>query len=81
VRARQPGDRIAPTGMDGSKKIQDLFVDAKLPAALRDAVPLVVCGGEIAWVPGYRVARRFAVPSDKAPSVKISAFEKGTQET
>jgi tRNA(Ile)-lysidine synthase len=73
VRARQPGDRIAPTGMTGSKKIQDLFVDAKMPEALRDTVPLVVCGDEVVWVPGYRVARRFAVPSAEAQSVRITA--------
>jgi tRNA(Ile)-lysidine synthase len=72
VRARQPGDRIAPTGLKGSKKIQDLFVDAKIPEAFRDAMPLVVCGGEVAWVPGYRVARRFAVPAPDAPSVRIT---------
>jgi tRNA(Ile)-lysidine synthase len=72
VRGRRPGDRIAPTGMAGTKKIQDLFVDAKLPEALRDSVPLVVCDGEIAWVPGYRVARRFAVPGSDAPSLRLA---------
>ena len=77
VRARQAGDRIAPTGMAGSKKIQDIFVDAKLPGASRSTVPLVVCGGEIAWVPGYRVARRFAVPGAEAESVRITVFEQG----
>ena len=72
VRARQPGDRIAPTNLHGSKKIQDLYVDAKLPEAQRDAVPLIACGDEIAWVPGYRVARRYAVPAPDAPSVRLT---------
>jgi tRNA(Ile)-lysidine synthase len=72
VRARQPGDRIAPTGMTGTKKIQDLLVDAKTPEALRDTVPMVLCGDEIVWVPGYRVARSFAVPSPDAPSVRLT---------
>jgi len=72
VRARRPGDRIAPTGMKGSKKIQDLFVDEKVREENRDLIPLLICDGEVAWVPGYRVARRFAVPSPDAPSIKIT---------
>lgn len=77
VRVRQPGDRIAPTGMKGSKKIQDLFVDEKVPEHVRDTIPLIVCDGEVAWVPGYRVARRFAVPAPDAPSVKITIARVG----
>lgn len=72
VRARLPGDRIAPTGMQGSKKIQDLFVDEKVPEQVRDAIPLVVCDEAVVWVPGYRVARRFAVPAPGAPSLRIT---------
>ncbi len=72
VRARHPGDRIAPTNMNGSKKIQDLYVDAKLPEVQRDTVPLIVCDDEVIWVPGYRVARRYAVPAPDAPSVRLT---------
>jgi len=72
VRARQPGDRIAPTNLHGSKKIQDLYVDAKLPEVQRDTVPLIVCDDEVIWVPGYRVARRYAVPAPDAPSVRLT---------
>lgn len=72
VRARQPGDRIAPTGLDGSKKVHDLFVDAKIPEYLRDTIPVFVCGEEVVWIPGYRVSRHFAVPSPDAPSTQIS---------
>ena len=72
VRARQPGDRIAPTGLRGSKKIQDLFVDEKIPELRRGAIPVFACGDDVAWVPGYRVARRFAVPAPDAPSLRIT---------
>jgi tRNA(Ile)-lysidine synthase len=63
---------IAPIGLTGSKKLQDVFVDAKVPEALRDGVPVFVCGGDVVWVPGYRLARAFAVPSADAPCVRIS---------
>ena len=57
--------------MKGTKKVQDIFVDAKVPEHLRDAVPLLVCGDELVWVPGYRIANRFALPSKTANSLRI----------
>lgn len=59
VRFRRPGDRFYPTGMTGSKKLQDLLVDAKVPRRLRDSVPLLTSGDEIIWVIGHRLDRRF----------------------
>jgi tRNA(Ile)-lysidine synthase len=59
VRARRPGDRIRPVGLGGTKTLQDLFVDRKVPRAQRAAWPVVTCGGEIAWVPGIALDERF----------------------
>ena len=56
LRTRRPGDRFQPSGMTGSKKLQDFFTDAKVPRELRDGIPLLVCGNGIAWVIGCRVA-------------------------
>jgi tRNA(Ile)-lysidine synthase len=47
VRTRRPGDRLAGR----RKKVQDLFVDAKVPRAERDTWPLVVSGDEVVSVP------------------------------
>ena len=52
VRGRRPGDRLAGR----RKKVQDLFVDAKVPRAERDAWPLVVSGDEVVAVPGLAEA-------------------------
>ena len=72
MRARLPGDRISPTGLSGSKKVHDLFVDEKVPKHRRDHIPLFVCGDEVVWIPGYRVARSFSVQSASAPSIRIT---------
>ena len=56
VRARRPGDHLAGR----RKKVQDLFVDAKVPRAERDAWPVVVCGGEVVAVPGIADAPGWA---------------------
>jgi tRNA(Ile)-lysidine synthase len=55
LRTRRPGDFMKPLGMKGSKTLQDLFIDAKIPRSIRDRIPLVSCsasGGEVLWVPG-----------------------------
>ena len=52
VRAWRPGDRLA--GRD--RKIQDVFVDAKVPRSEREAWPLVVRGDEVVAVPGLVAA-------------------------
>ncbi len=48
VRARRPGDRLSGR----RRKVQDVFVDAKVPRAERDAWPLVVEHDEVVAVPG-----------------------------
>ncbi len=70
-RSWRAGDRIAPLGLAGRKKLSDVFTDLKVPRAARDAWVVVVCGGEIAALAGWRVARPFAVPSPRAPSLRI----------
>lgn len=75
LRTWRPGDRIAPTGMDGrSRKIQDVFVTAKTPPEIRRMLPLLADAqtGEILWVPGYRVAQGVAVESSEAPSWRMT---------
>jgi tRNA(Ile)-lysidine synthase len=52
VRSWRAGDRLASRG----KKIQDLFVDAKVPRSEREAWPLVVRGDDVVVVPGIATA-------------------------
>jgi tRNA(Ile)-lysidine synthase len=59
LRARRPGDRFRPLGMQGQKKLQDFFVDAKIPREEREQVPLLMAGDRIASVIGYRIAQDF----------------------
>lgn len=54
VRAPQPGDRLSPAGMSGTKKLQDLFVDQKLPMEERAAAVLVFGEEQLLWVAGVR---------------------------
>jgi tRNA(Ile)-lysidine synthase len=60
VRNRQSGDWFCPTGMGGrSKKLQDYFVDEKIPRHERDTVPILLSGNDVLWVVGLRTDNRF----------------------
>lgn len=54
VRSRLPGDRFRPFGAPGAKRLKAFLIDAKIPRWRRDRLPLLVAGGEIAWVVGVR---------------------------
>lgn len=54
LRHCQPGDRIRPSGMDGTKKLQDLFVDLKLTREERQEVLVILKEDEVVWVVGLR---------------------------
>jgi tRNA(Ile)-lysidine synthase len=64
VRFRKPGDRFYPLGAPGSKKLQDFFIDSRIPRGERPYVPLVVSNHEIVWVVGYRIAEPFKLRSE-----------------
>ncbi len=59
LRGWRPGDRFRPLGMSGEKKLQDFFVDAKVPRQERGRIPLLFAGDRIAWVVGHRIAEDF----------------------
>jgi len=42
VRSWKAGDRFQPAGMKGTKKLQDFFVDAKVPKYSRKQIPIIV---------------------------------------
>ena len=73
VRAWRDGDRMRPAGLGGSKSLQDLFTDRKVPRALRRTLPVIEADGEIVWVAGVAVDERFAASEGEPGSVGLSA--------
>lgn len=61
IRSRRAGDRFAGAGRGVSKPMKQVFQELRVPGPLRDSVPLLVCGGEIAWCPGAGASERFKV--------------------
>jgi tRNA(Ile)-lysidine synthase len=62
--------------MEGSKKLQDIFTDLKIPKAQRENWLVVECGGEIIWLPGYRIARGWELSSDSEPALHLFLAER-----
>lgn len=55
VRSRKTGDRIKVKGMNGSKKVKDIFIDEKIPRSQRDFWPILTnANHEIIWLPGLK---------------------------
>jgi tRNA(Ile)-lysidine synthase len=57
LRTRRPGDRMRPRGGRGSRKLADLLIDAKVPRAARDSLPVLATSDDVVlYVPGLRPA-------------------------
>jgi tRNA(Ile)-lysidine synthase len=52
VRNFRSGDRIAPLGLSGTRKVKDVFIDRKVPPVRRERFPIVTMDNEIVWLPG-----------------------------
>lgn len=81
LRGRLPGDRLQPLGMGGQhKRLQDLFVDAQVPAADRDRWPVLVTATDaVAWVPGLRLDERYRVTASTRRVLELRALPPGTK--
>jgi tRNA(Ile)-lysidine synthase len=73
VRGWSEGDRMRPVGLGGTKTLQDLFTDRKVPRALRRTLPVVEAAGKIVWVAGVAVDERFAAAEGAPGTVGLSA--------
>jgi tRNA(Ile)-lysidine synthase len=76
VRAWRDGDRMRPAGLGGSKSLQDLFTDRKVPRALRRTLPVIEANGEIVWVAGVAVDERFVAREGDPGAVAFTAAVK-----
>lgn len=65
VRACQVGERFSPLGMPGkSIKFSDLFINRKIPLAVRKRYPVVYSQGMAVWVPGFPPAHACRITKD-----------------
>ena len=68
VRNWRHGDRFAPLGMAGHKRLKRFFGDHRVEFEERERVPLVLLGDRVLWIAGMRRSRH-AQPTDDSRSI------------
>ena len=70
------GDKIVPLGMNGSKKLKDIFIDLKISREYRDSIPILCFDDKISWVVGCKTSQLFKVTKDTKKILKITIDRK-----
>jgi tRNA(Ile)-lysidine synthase len=66
LRARnfRTGDKFIPLGVNGFKKVKDIFIDNKIPSEERKKIPILVSRDDIVWVYGIRIDDRYKIKQE-----------------
>jgi tRNA(Ile)-lysidine synthase len=78
VRNFRNGDRFAPLGMDGHKKVKDLFIDRKVVLSERAKLPMLIGGDQVLWIPGHGRSRVALVTRASRVVIRIKVVPLGT---
>jgi len=75
VRPFQAGDIITPLGMNGKKKVKDIFIDAKIPPDQRRIIPLIFCDTQLIWIAGVRQSADSALDQDTRTALCVKIIK------
>jgi tRNA(Ile)-lysidine synthase len=79
VKRAPAGQRFSPLGMViGSQKLSDFWVNVHLPQQARAGWPVVYCGGEPAWLPGFRLAQQFRLTEKSQRIIHLRLMRRTT---
>ncbi len=86
LRHRRPGDRIFIPRV-GHKKLQDFFVDLKIPRSKRNSIPILATSeGDVLWVVGYRQREDLKPEGKEALLIEVrgtneNSYNRGTDKS
>lgn len=72
IRRWKEADKFVPLGMNGKKMVSDFMIDSKIPVSLKEEIMVLISGGEIAWILGYRISNNFRISESTRRTLKIS---------
>jgi tRNA(Ile)-lysidine synthase len=72
IRSRSSGDFFYPLGFGKRKKVQDFFVDEKIPRDERDCIPILTTNNNIVWIIGHRLDERYKVDKNTRRVLKLT---------
>ncbi len=76
VRFWRDGDKFYPLGMQEEKKLQDFFIDSKIPVNLRRLIPVFMDSEKIIWIGNYRIDNRVRVTKETKEVLHLKLFQK-----
>lgn len=80
VRTRLPSDKMRIKNLNGSKKINDIFIDNKIVMSKRESWPVVVdANNQILWLPGLKKSD-FDIPNGSCYDIIIEYLKKGEKD-
>jgi len=68
IRSRKPGDRY---GGSEHRKVKKMLIDSKIPQVQRNALPMIVVGNGVIWIPGFNPARGYEATPESSDSVLV----------
>lgn len=72
----QPGERMTPYGMRGTRMISDILADLKVASTLRGRCRLLKRNGEVLWVIGLRSSAHFVLTPSTTDILEIKLTER-----
>ncbi len=72
------GDRIRPLGMESEKKVSDIFIDAKIPRAYKERIPILESPDGIVWICGIQLSDRYKVTKSTKNVLKLEYIPHAT---
>lgn len=76
IRNRKTGDTVQPIGMQGHKSLKKYMIERKVPADIRDSIPLIESNGEIIWIPGIFLAESVKITRKTRKFAVLQYFQK-----
>ncbi|MDD5622636.1 MAG: tRNA lysidine(34) synthetase TilS [Actinomycetota bacterium] len=76
VRNWKNGDKFYPQGMKNEKKLQDFFIDNKIPIHLRKSIPVFTDREKIIWIGRYRIDERVKITRDTGKVLHLKLCKK-----
>ena len=79
LRTRRAGDRIGLSADGTQKKLSRCLIDAGIPEPLRDRIVFPCGGGDVLWIPGYRIHAAYKVSGKTKRILCITLKESHTE--
>ena len=79
MRRRRPKDRICIDARGNTQKLSDCMINAKIPAARRDQIPILASKSRVLWIAGMRMAEDCKVTQDTRLVLEVRADESITE--